>query len=130
MTWGNLQTRAQEYEDVCATVAGWSAGTARPFAGMPRTTEPGYQERMRRAYNDTMRDLATVAKAPQTPTANVILGRMSVHATGFASCLRIDEEEFNPHAGPKLYWPHYPRLWPAATAKSVTARRESAACGN
>ena len=91
VTWGNLQTRAQGCEDVCATVAGWSAGTARPFAGMPRTTEPGYQERMRRAYNDTMRDLATVAKAPQTPTASVILGRMGVHATGFASCLRIDK---------------------------------------
>ena len=83
MTWGSLQTRAQEYEDVCATVAGWSAGTARPFAGMPRTTEPGYQERMRRAYNDTMRDLAvaTVAEVPQTPMTNIILGRMSVHTT-------------------------------------------------
>ena len=79
VTWGNLQNRAQSCEDICATVAGWSAGTPRPFAGMPRTAEPGYQERMRRAYDDTMRDLATVAAAPQTPTASVILGRMGVH---------------------------------------------------
>ena len=101
VTWGNLQDKAQSREDICATIASWSAGTPRPFAGMPRPTEPDYRERMRKAYDDTMQDLATVAAAPQTPTANIILGRMGVHATGFASCLRIDGEEFNPHAGPK-----------------------------
>ena len=101
VTWGNLQDKAQGQESVQATIASWSAGTPRPFAGMPRPTEPGYRERMEKAYEDTMRDLATVATAPQTPTANIILGRMGVHATGFVSCLKIEGEEFDPHAGPK-----------------------------
>ena len=109
VTWGNLQDKAQSQESVRATIASWSAGTPRPFAGMPRPTEPDYRERMEKAYDDTMQDLATVAAAPQTPTANIILGRMGVHATGFASCLRIDGEEFNPQPAPNTCWPHYPR---------------------
>ena len=130
VTWGNLQDKAQSQESVRATIASWSAGTPRPFAGMPRPTEPGYRERMEKAYEDTMRDLATVATAPQTPTANIILGRMGVHATGFASCLRIKGRDSTHTPAPNTSWPHCPRSWPAATAKSVTARRGSAACGN
>ena len=65
---------------------------------------------MRKAYNDTVEDMGAVAEEPQTLASGVILGRMSVQATGFASKLKIDDTEFDPELGPKHLIPGLPAI--------------------
>ena len=62
MNWRNLRAQTLDFETVKKEIAGWAASTARPFAGMPRPTEPGYKDRMRRAYDEE--DMSAIANEP------------------------------------------------------------------
>ena len=119
----NFRDQILNFEAVEQEIANWAAGTARPFAGMPRPTEPGYESRMRKAYEETVGDIETLASESQTLAAGVILGRMCAQATGFASRLKIDDAKFDPRLGPK----HLVAGLPAVVAGQYRQIRESGA---
>ena len=101
MVWTNFAQHAPEFEAIKKEIAGWAARTAQPFAGMPRSTEPGYEARMREAYISMCENIVSVAKDPQSRASGVLMGHMWVQAEGFSSRIKVDSEEFNPEKGAK-----------------------------
>ena len=101
VTWANFNDYKPNLAEIKREVASWNAGISRPFAGMPRSTEAGYEARMREAYSNTCEKVNEIAKAPETREAGMILGHMWVQAEGFASRIQVDGEKFNPENGPK-----------------------------
>ena len=98
VTWANFSDQRPNLVEIKKDIASWNAGTLRPFAGMPRSMEAGYEARMRQAYSNTC---DKIDKAPATREALLILGHMWVQAEGFASRIIVDGERFNPEKGAK-----------------------------
>ena len=97
--WTNINQYIPVFEEVIKTIEGWSAGSARPFAGMPRLTEPGYERRMKEAYENTVKTILTIQKAPDSRASGVLLGHMWVQADGFASRVKVGGDNFDPEKG-------------------------------
>ena len=76
VTWPNILDHLPSYESIVKTIEGWAAGSARPFAGMPRPTEPDYARRMREAYNSTLDSIRNFQKGPDSRAAGMVLGQM------------------------------------------------------
>ena len=90
VTWANFNDYKPNLAEIKREVASWNAGISRPFAGMPRSTEAGYEAQMREAYSNKCDKIDEVAKAPMTQASGVILGHMWVQAEGFASRMKVD----------------------------------------
>ena len=101
VNWAATQAQIPDFETTEQRIAGWETGTSRPFAGIPRSTERGYEHRMRKAYNDTVKNIQEVIKKPQAWNSHRLLGQMGVQATGFVSKLEVNGDPFDPEAGPQ-----------------------------
>ena len=76
MNWENFSGHRPNLIETKREIASWNAGMSRPFAGMPRSTEAGYEAGMREAYRNTCDKIDKVARAPMTRESGVILGHM------------------------------------------------------
>ena len=56
---------------------------------------------MRKAYNDTVKNIQEVIKKPQAWNSYRLLGQMGVQATGFVSKLKVNGDPFDPEARPQ-----------------------------
>ena len=99
VNWSNIHQHVQPLEEVLAQVASWGKASAGTFAGLPRSTEPGYDLRMRQAYEEAIQNIRDVQPAPETKAAGILLGQMWVQANGFASLIQVDGEAFDPTKG-------------------------------
>ena len=97
--WTNIHQFIPAFEEILKTIERWSAGSARLFAGMPRLTEPGYKRRMKEAYENTVKTILTIHKAPDSNASGVLLGHMWVQADGFASRVKVGGDNFDPEKG-------------------------------
>ena len=97
--WTNINQYIPVFEEVIKTIEVWSAGSARPFAGMPQSTEPGYKRRMREAYEDTVKKILSIQKDPDSKASGVLMGHMWVQADGFASRIKVGGHDFDPEKG-------------------------------
>ena len=82
-------------------VRNWTSSAPRAFAGMPRESDIGFEERLTRAHQDICEKLGVVALDPKSPSAMAIFGAFNVLATGFVDNLVIDGKPFAADAGPK-----------------------------
>ena len=97
--WATITQHIPPYEEVIKTIKGWAAGSARPFASMPRPTEPDYARRMREAYNSTLDSIRNIQKGPDSRATGMVLGQMWVQANGFASRIKVGGADFDPDQG-------------------------------
>ena len=97
--WTNIHQFIQPFEEILSIIEKWSSGSAQPFAGLPRSTEPGYERRMREAYEQTVQTIRTIQPAPDTRASRVLLGHMWVQANGFASRVQVGGNSFDPEKG-------------------------------
>ena len=78
VNWAAIQAQIPDFKTTEQQIAGWETGMSRPFAGMPRSTERGYEHRMWKAYNDTVKNIQEVTRKPQAWTSYMLLGQMGV----------------------------------------------------
>ena len=97
--WPTITQHVPPYEDVVKTIEGWAAGSARPFAGMPRPTEPDYARRMREAYNSMLDNIRAIQRDPDSRASGMILGQIWMQANGFASRIKVGGADFDPDQG-------------------------------
>ena len=57
VNWTNIHQHIQQFEAVLAQVDHWGQASAGTFAGLPRSTEPQYEQRMRQVYNETIKNI-------------------------------------------------------------------------
>ena len=97
--WPTIMQHMPPYEDVVKTIEGWSAGSARPFAGMPRPTEPDYARRMREAYNSTLDTIRAIQREPDSRGSGMLIGQILMEANGFANRIKVGGADFDPDQG-------------------------------
>ena len=97
--WANVTQHIPSYEEVTKKIERWASGSAWPFAGMPRSMEPGYEKRRREAYDSTVDNIFNLQKALDLRASGVIMGHMWVQAAGFASRIKVGGQDFDPKKG-------------------------------
>ena len=112
VNWADLIDHQPSYEEVEQEISRWAAGITRSFARMPQNAEPGYNNRMKEAYNSTCDTIAAIAEDPEDIDAGMRIGYMWVQVTPYAGLIRVDGEELNLNKGPK----HILAGWPAIVA--------------
>ena len=100
-TWANLPTVRPSYEECKKVVQNWGSSAPRPFAGIPRPSNVGFDKRLLRAYQDICAKVEIIAKEPTGSLAMGIFGALNVMAAGFADNLEIDGQPFSAGASPK-----------------------------
>ena len=100
-TWADLPTVRPSIEDCKKVIQKWDSSAPRPFAGMPRPSDIGFDKRFLKAYQDICAKLEVIAKEPTGSHAMGIFGALNVMAAGFADNLEIDGQPFSAGAGPK-----------------------------
>ena len=99
VNWTNIHQHIQQFEAVLAQVDHWGQASAGTFAGLPRSTEPNYEQRMRKVYDETIKNIRDIQPDPETKEAGILLGQMWVQADGFANLIQVDGETFDPAKG-------------------------------
>ena len=84
-TWANLPTVRPSYEECKKVVQNWGSSAPRPFAGMPRLSDIGFEKRFMKAYQDICLKLDVIATDPKGSHAMGIFGALNVLAAGFAT---------------------------------------------
>ena len=100
-TWANLPTVRPSFEECKKVVQNWGSSAPRPFAGMPRLSDIGFDKRFLKAYQDICAKVEVIAKEPKGSHAMGIFGALNVMAAGFADNLVIDGKPFSAGASPK-----------------------------
>ena len=100
-TWTELPARLPTVAECKKVVRNWTSCAPRAFAGMPRESDIGFEERLTKAHQDICEKLGVVALDPKSPSSMVIFGAFNVLATGFVDNLVIDGKPFAADAGPK-----------------------------
>ena len=100
-TWAELPAKLPTIEECKKVVRNWTSSAPRAFAGMPRESDIGFEDRLMKAHQDVCEKLGVIALDPKSPSAMVIFGAFNVLATGFVDNLVIDGKPFAADAGPK-----------------------------
>ena len=100
-TWANLPTVRPSFEECKKVVQNWGSSAPRPFAGMPRLSNIGFEDRFVKAYQDICEKLDIIARDPKSSHAMAVFGAFNVLAAGFADNLVIDNQPFSSFTGPK-----------------------------
>ena len=100
-TWANLPTRKPTIEQCKKVIQNWGSSAPRPFAGMPRLSDIGFEDRFVKAYQDICAKLDIIAQDPKGSHAMAVFGAFNVLAAGFADNLVIDNQPFSSSTSPK-----------------------------
>ena len=100
-TWANLPTRKPTIEQCRKVIQNWGSSAPRPFAGMPRLSDIGFEDRFVKAYQDICAKLDIIAQDPKGSHAMAVFGAFNVLAAGFADNLVIDNQPFSSFTSPK-----------------------------
>ena len=100
-TWANLPTVRPSFEECKKVVQNWGSSAPRPFVGMPRLSDIGFEERFMKAYRDICAKLEVIAADPTGSHAMGVFGALNVLAAGFAGNLVIDGKPFSAGTSPK-----------------------------
>ena len=100
-TWAELPAKLPTIEECKKVVRNWTSSAPRAFAGMPRMSDIGFEDRFTKAHQDICAKLGVIVADPKSPNAMVIFGAFNVLATGFVDNLVIDGKPFSAEAGPK-----------------------------
>ena len=82
--WADLISHAPSYEEIQQVISRWATGVTR-FAGMPQSTDPDYETRMREAYTSTHVNITAIANNP----ASINAGMRIAHRVPVGTSQRI-----------------------------------------
>merc|ERR1712102_253728 len=99
--WSDVPAKLPTVPECKRVVQNWTSSAPRAFAGMPRESDIGFEERLTRAHQDICEKVGVIVLDPKSPSALTIFGAFNVLATGFADNLVIDDKPFAADAGPK-----------------------------
>ena len=97
-TWAELPAKLPTIEECKKVVQNWTSSAPRAFAGMPRMSDIGFEDRFTKAHQDICAKLGVIVADPKSPNAMVIFGAFNVLATGFVDNLVIDGQPFSADA--------------------------------
>merc|ERR1712102_112356 len=99
--WSDVPAKLPTVPECKRVVQNWTSSAPRAFAGMPRESDIGFEERLTRAHQDICEKVGVIVLDPKSPSAMTIFGAFNVLATGFADNLVIDGKPFAADDGPK-----------------------------
>merc|ERR1711989_241349 len=102
MGWAELPAKLPTVAECKKVVRNWTSSAPRAFAGMPRESDIGFEDRLTKAHQDICAKLGVIVANPKSPEAMVIFGAFNVLATGFVDNLVIDGKPFSTSAIPSL----------------------------